>query len=182
MTVAATGRLSSYDPNLQNIPIRTELGRGIRKAFLADKGHQLGSFDYSQIELRVLAHMCGEPALVQAFREHEDVHTATAEQMFPGGEVSRQQRGLAKMLNYAVLYGVSEFGLAQQLGGGFSIGEAKELINKYNERFPSVKEFTSSVVAEARSKGFTTTMMGRRRYFPDIHAPKINERKAAERQ
>jgi DNA polymerase I len=86
------------------------------------------------------------------------------------------------MLNYAVLYGVSEFGLAQQLGGGFSIGEAKELITKYAERFPSVKEFTNSVVAEARAKGFTTTLMGRRRYFPDIHAPKMNERKAAERQ
>lgn len=184
MTVAATGRLSSNDPNLQNIPIRTELGRGIRKAFLADKGYQLGSFDYSQIELRVLAHMCGEPALVEAFREHEDVHTATAQLMFGLGEEapSKAQRGQAKMLNYAVLYGVSEFGLAQQLGGGFSIGEAKALITTYNERFPSVKEFTNSVVAEARSKGFTTTMMGRRRYFPDIHAPKMNERKAAERQ
>ncbi len=184
MTVAATGRLSSNDPNLQNIPIRTELGRGIRKAFRADPGYQLGSFDYSQIELRVLAHMCGEPALVDAFREHEDVHTATAQLMFNLGEEkpSKEQRGYAKMLNYAVLYGVSEFGLAQQLGGGFSIGEAKELINTYNERFPSVKAFTASVVAEAKAKGFTTTMMGRRRYFPDIHAPKINERKAAERQ
>jgi DNA polymerase-1 len=184
MTVAATGRLSSYDPNLQNIPIRTELGRGIRKAFLADKGYQLGSFDYSQIELRVLADMCEEPALVKAFREHEDVHTATAQQMFALGDepATKQQRGLAKMLNYAVLYGVSEFGLAQQLGVGFSIGEAKELITRYNERFPSVKEFTNSVIAEARAKGFTTTLMGRRRYFPDIHAPKMNERKAAERQ
>lgn len=184
MTVAATGRLSSNDPNLQNIPIRTELGRGIRQAFHAGPGYQLGSFDYSQIELRVLAHMCGEAALVDAFREHEDVHTATAQQMFGLGEEapSKEQRGYAKMLNYAVLYGVSEFGLAQQLGGGFSIGEAKDLINKYNERFPSVKEFTNGVVAEARAKGFTTTLMGRRRYFPDIHAPKMNERKAAERQ
>lgn len=184
MTVAATGRLSSNDPNLQNIPIRTELGRGIRKAFRADPGYDLGSFDYSQIELRVLAHMCGEPALVDAFREHEDVHTATAQLMFGLGDTppSKVQRGQAKMLNYAVLYGVSEFGLAQQLGGGFSIGEAKELITKYNERFPSVKGFTDSVVAEARAKGFTTTLMGRRRYFPDIHAPKLNERKAAERQ
>lgn len=184
MTVAATGRLSSYDPNLQNIPIRTELGRGIREAFRATEGYQLGSFDYSQIELRVLAHMCGEEALTDAFRDHVDVHTVTAQQMFMLGEepASKEQRRLAKMLNYAVLYGVSEFGLAQQLGGGFSIAEAKELINRYNERFPSVKAFTGGVVQEAKSKGFTTTMMGRRRYFPDIHAPKMNERKAAERQ
>jgi len=184
MTVAATGRLSSYDPNLQNIPIRTELGRGIRKAFLADSGYQLASFDYSQIELRVLAHMCNEPALVEAFREHQDVHTATAQLMFGLGDAlpSKDQRGQAKTLNYAVLYGVTEFGLAQQMSGKFSIGEAKALIATYNERFPSVKGFTDSVIAEARSKGFTTTLMGRRRYFPDIHAPKIMERKAAERQ
>lgn len=184
MTVAATGRLSSIDPNLQNIPIRTELGRGIRKAFQAAPGHVLASFDYSQIELRVLAHLCGEPALVEAFQAREDVHTATAEHMFgvPASEVSKEQRRYAKMLNYAVLYGVSEFGLAQQLGGGFSIGEAKALITRYNERFPSVRDFTAAVVQEAKSKGFTTTLRGRRRYFPDIHAPKINERRAAERQ
>jgi len=184
MTGAATGRLSSYDPNLQNIPVRTELGRSIRKAFLADTGYQLAAFDYSQIELRVLAHMCGEPALVEAFRTHEDVHTATAQLMFGLGDAmpTKDQRGQAKTLNYAVLYGVSEFGLAQQMGGQFSIGEAKALITTYNERFPSVKGFTDAVIQEARSKGFTTTLMGRRRYFPDIHAPKIMERKAAERQ
>lgn len=182
--VAATGRLSSNDPNLQNIPIRTELGRGIRKAFVADEGYCLASFDYSQIELRVLAHMCGEPALVKAFEDHVDVHTVTAQQMFNlGSELpSKTQRGYAKMLNYAVLYGVTDFGLANQLGGGFSRAEAKDLINLYNERFPSVKEFTKSVVQEARSKGFTTTMCGRRRYFPDIHAAKIQDRQYAERQ
>ncbi|MGV3618032.1 MAG: DNA polymerase I [Fimbriimonas sp.] len=182
--VAATGRLSSNDPNLQNIPIRTELGRGIRKAFHAEKGYKLASLDYSQIELRVLAHMCGEPALVEAFREHTDVHTVTAQQMFGlgDGQATKEQRRLAKMLNYAVLYGVSEFGLAQQLGTGFSITEAKSLIERYNERFPSVRDFTKSIVAEAKSKGFTTTLYGRRRYFPDIHAPKLQERKYAERQ
>jgi len=182
--VAATGRLSSNDPNLQNIPIRTELGRGIRKAFHAERGYNLASLDYSQIELRVLAHMCGEPALVEAFREHVDVHTVTARYMFgmEGGEATKEQRRLAKMLNYAVLYGVSEFGLAQQLGGGFSVAEAKALITQYNERFPSVREFTKSIVAEAKSKGFTSTLHGRRRYFPDIHAPKIQERRSAERQ
>ena len=182
--VAATGRLSSNDPNLQNIPIRTELGRGIRKAFIATEGYQFASLDYSQIELRVLASMCGEPALVDAFNRHVDVHTVTAQQMFGlgEGEATKEQRRLAKMLNYAVLYGVSEFGLAQQLGGGFSISEAKELIRLYNERFPTVLDFTKSIITEARSKGFTTTMCGRRRYFPDIHAPKIMERKSAERQ
>lgn len=182
-TVAATGRLSSNDPNLQNIPIRTELGRGIRKAFQADPGFKLASLDYSQIELRVLAHMCEEKALVEAFRDRIDVHTVTAQYMFgTEGGVTKEQRRLAKMLNYAVLYGVSEFGLAQQLGAGFSIKDAKALIEQYNERFPSVREFTRSIVVDARSKGFTTTLAGRRRYFPDIHAPKIMERKYAERQ
>jgi DNA polymerase-1 len=182
--VAATGRLSSNDPNLQNIPIRTELGRGIRKAFIATDGYKFASLDYSQIELRVLAHLCGEPALVDAFNRHVDVHTVTAQQMFGLGEgqATKEQRRLAKMLNYAVLYGVSEYGLAQQLGGGFSIAEAKELIRLYNERFPTVLDFTKSIVGEAKSKGFTTTLCGRRRYFPDIHAPKIMERKYAERQ
>jgi DNA polymerase I len=131
-----------------------------------------------------LAHMCGEPALVRAFTEREDVHTVTAQLMFGLGEAepSKEQRRLAKMLNYAVLYGVSEFGLAQQLGAGFGFAEAKELIRVYNERFPTVKAFTDSIIQEARSKGFTTTLYGRRRYFPDIHAPKIMDRKAAERQ
>ncbi len=181
---AATGRLSSNDPNLQNIPIRTELGREIRKAFIAADGCQLLSLDYSQIELRVLAHMCEEPALKKAFEEHEDVHTVTAQHMFGLGKepATKEQRRLAKMLNYAVLYGVSEFGLAQQLGGGFSVAEAKELIKTYNERFPSVKGFTDALIQEAKSKGFTRTLLGRRRYFPDIHSPKVMERKSVERQ
>ncbi|MBC8064277.1 MAG: DNA polymerase I, partial [Chlorobia bacterium] len=181
---AATGRLSSNDPNLQNIPIRTELGREIRKAFISADGCSLLSLDYSQIELRVLAHLCEEPALKKAFDEHEDVHTVTAQQMFGLGDhpATKEQRRLAKMLNYAVLYGVSEFGLAQQLGGGFSVAEAKELIKTYNERFPSVKGFTDGIIQDAKSKGFTRTLLGRRRYFPDIHSPKIMERKAVERQ
>jgi DNA polymerase-1 len=181
-TTAATGRLSSNDPNLQNIPIRTELGRSIRKAFVAAPGYELASFDYSQIELRVLAHMCGEPALVSAFENHEDVHSATARIMFHVDEPTKDQRRYAKLLNYAVLYGVTDFGLANQLGGGFSRAEAKELIGLYNERFPTVKGFTQEVVNEARSKGFTTTLSGRRRYFPDIHASRFNDRQYAERQ
>jgi DNA polymerase-1 len=181
---AATGRLSSNDPNLQNIPIRTELGRSIRAAFTAAPGYRLLSCDYSQIELRVLAHMCGEPALVQAFQRHEDVHTATAQLMFKLGDSKpdKTQRNYAKLLNYAVLYGVTGFGLAQQLGGGFSRAEAQKLIDLYNERFPTVRDFMKSVVESARSKGFTTTLYGRRRYFPDIHAAKVTERQYAERQ
>jgi len=183
-TVAATGRLSSIDPNLQNIPIRTELGRQIRKAFVAAPGTILGSFDYSQIELRILAHYCHDEPLVEAFRTGIDVHTVTAALMFhvDKGAVTKEQRRLAKMLNYAVLYGVTDFGLANQLGAGFGVAEARELIRQYNERFPKVREFTLGVVEEARSKGFTTTLLGRRRYFSDIHAGNRSARLYAERQ
>lgn len=183
-TVAATGRLSSNEPNLQNIPIRTALGRQIRKAFVSENGYKLASFDYSQIELRVLAHMCEDEALTEAFARRIDVHTVTASLMFgiPESEVTKQQRGLAKLLNYAVLYGVTEYGLANQLGGGFSVSEARALIEQYRERFPRVKGFTEATIQEARSKGFTTTIFGRRRYFPDIHNANRNERMYAERQ
>jgi DNA polymerase-1 len=183
-TVAATGRLSSNEPNLQNIPIRTELGRQIRKAFVAAKGYELASFDYSQIELRLLAHLCRDDALVEAFQTRVDVHTVTASLTFgiPVESVSKEQRRLAKMLNYAVLYGVTDFGLANQLGGGFSVSEAKALITQYFERFPKIKNFTEGVVAEARTKGFTVTLCGRRRYFPDIHSQNRNERMGVERQ
>ncbi len=183
-TVAATGRLSSIDPNLQNIPVRTELGRQIRRAFEAAPGFELASFDYSQIELRVLAHMSHDPNLVEAFQKHVDVHTVTAAIMFKVAEtdVTKEQRRLAKLLNYAVLYGVTDFGLANQLGEGFSRTEAAELIKTYNERFPTVKAFTQSVVDEARSKGFTVTLCGRRRQFPDIHAANRGVRQYAERQ
>jgi len=183
-TVAATGRLSSNDPNLQNIPIRTELGRTIRRAFVAAPGTTLGSFDYSQIELRVLAHFCHDEALVQAFETGVDVHTVTASLMFgvPQESVAKDQRGLAKMLNYAVLYGVTDFGLANQLGVGFGVAEARALIQQYNERFPKVKAYTDGIIEEARSKGFTVTACGRRRYFSDIHAGNQQMRKYAERQ
>lgn len=183
-TVAATGRLSSNDPNMQNIPIRTELGRTIRKAFYAPEGMELLSLDYSQIELRILAHMCGDENLVAAFQDGRDIHTATAAQMF-GVElekVDKSQRGLAKMLNYAVLYGVSGFGLSNQLGAGFSPADAKELITQYNERFPKVKAFTNDMIEKTRNQGFTETMSGRRRYFPDINASNRQRRQYAERQ
>lgn len=182
--VAATGRLSSNDPNLQNIPIRTELGRQLRKAFIAPEGMELLSLDYSQIELRILAHMCGDEALVQAFNDFTDVHTATAALMFncEQSEVTKEQRRWAKLLNYAVLYGVTGFGLSNQLGAGFSPGDASALIKQYNERFPTVKAFTDGIIEETRKRGFTTTLMGRRRNFPDIHAANRAVRSYAERQ
>jgi DNA polymerase-1 len=182
--VAATGRLSSNDPNLQNIPVRTELGRQIRKAFTAAKGCVLASFDYSQIELRVLAHMCKDEALVGAFQRHEDVHRATAALMFhvSPSEVTREQRNQAKLLNFAVLYGVTDFGLARQLGVGFSVSDARELIEQYYSRFPSVKAFIDTIVEGARRTGYTTTLSGRRRYFPEIHAANRNTRMYSERQ
>lgn len=183
-TVAATGRLSSNDPNLQNIPVRTELGREIRRAFIAPKGYNLASLDYSQIELRILAHMCEDEKLVEAFSKGLDVHAATASLMWnePIGEISSEHRRYAKMLNFAVLYGVTDFGLANQLGGEFTVAEAKQLISDYYLRFPKVKAFTDSIVEEARSKGFTRTLCGRRRYFSDIHAGNRQARFYAERQ
>ncbi len=183
-TVAATGRLSSNDPNLQNIPVRTELGRQIRRAFVAEQGTRLVSFDYSQIELRLLAHLCGDENLVRAFEEGRDIHAATAALTFgvPVEAVTKDQRNRAKLLNYAVLYGVSNFGLAQQMGGVISAAEAKALIDQYFERFPSVRRFVEQTVSEARQKGFTRTIFGRRRYFPEINAPNWNVRQAAERQ
>jgi DNA polymerase-1 len=182
--VAATGRLSSNEPNLQNIPIRTELGRQIRRAFVAPDGYELLSLDYSQIELRVLAHMCEDPALVQAFRTGQDVHAATAALMFDEdlGAVTKEQRRLAKLLNYAVLYGVTGYGLSNQLGPGFSPADANALIKQYSERFPTVKAFTDHLVMEARASGFTRTLIGRRRVFPDINAPNWSRRQYAERQ
>lgn len=151
---------------------------------MAGDSFDLASFDYSQIELRILAHMCRDEALVDAFQSRVDVHTVTASLMFgiSTEAVTKEQRRLAKMLNYAVLYGVTDFGLANQLGSGFGVAEARSLIEQYNERFPKVKQFTEGMVEEARSKGFTTTMKGRRRYFPDIHAGNRNTRLYAERQ
>jgi DNA polymerase-1 len=183
-TVAATGRLSSAEPNLQNIPIRTELGREIRRAFVADEGFLLASLDYSQIELRILAHVCEEPALVNAFQEDKDVHSATAALIWnkPEEEVTSEERRQAKTLNYAILYGVTDFGLATQLGGAFSVAETKQLISDYFKRFPAVREYIESTLHQARTKGYTTTLLGRRRYFPDIKASNRARRLYAERQ
>ncbi len=181
---AATGRLSSTEPNLQNIPIRTEMGRQIRKAFCAPEGYKLVSCDYSQIELRLLAHMSKDRALLEAFNHHQDIHAATAALMFhqKQDEVTKEQRRLAKILNFSVLYGVTEFGLANQLGKGFGFNDAKHLIIEYYARFPSVKAFTESIVEDAKKYGYTETLLGRRRYFPDIHTSNRHRRLYVERQ
>jgi DNA polymerase I len=180
-TVAATGRLSSSDPNLQNIPIRSEAGREIRKAFIAPAGQVLLSCDYSQIELRVFAHVTGDPELRRAFLADEDIHAATASRVFnvPLDLVSPEMRRRAKTVNFAVIYGQSDFGLANQLG--ISTAEAQAFITSYFEQFPGVKAYNERTLAAAREKGYVQTLMGRRRYLPEINSGNFNIRQAAER-
>ncbi|MEM9488908.1 MAG: DNA polymerase I [Myxococcota bacterium] len=179
--VAATGRLSSQDPNLQNIPIRTELGREIRRAFVAGAGKTLVSVDYSQIELRILAHLCGDPVLCRAFREGIDVHTQTAAEVFglDLDAVGSNERRVAKAVNYGLIYGQSQFGLAQVLG--IPQSEAKRYINLYFERFARVRTFMDETIASARETGMATTILGRRRLLPEIGARNFQRRRAAER-
>lgn len=181
-TIAATGRLSSTNPNLQNIPIRTEVGRRIRRAFLADPGANLLTADYSQIELRILAHVTREPALVAAFEAGEDIHAATASRLFhvPLAEVQPDQRRLAKTVNFAVLYGQSAFGLARTTG--MANAEAVEFIRNYEQTFPLVREYVQNTLHQARTQGYVQTLMGRRRYFPEMSGLPVVQRQAAERE
>ena len=182
-TVASTGRLSSNNPNLQNIPIRTEVGRGIRKAFVASPGHVLVSTDYSQIELRVFAHMTGEPALVKAFADDDDIHARTARLIFgvaEGQPVTGDQRRSAKTINFAVLYGAGPFRVSNELG--IPQSEAKELIKNYYESYPSVKQFAEATLEVARTQGYVQTLLGRRRYVPDVNSANYQFRQAAERE
>lgn len=180
--VTATGRLSSTNPNLQNIPIRDAVGREIRKAFTApDYEHVIVSADYSQVELRIMAHLSGDPALRQAFLDGEDVHTATAAKVFgvTPAEVTREQRRRAKTANFGIIYGISAFGLATRLQ--IPRGEAKELIDGYFTHYPGVKEYMERVVAEARDRGYVETIFGRRRYLADIRSNNSMTRSLAER-
>jgi DNA polymerase-1 len=180
-TVAATGRLSSSDPNLQNIPIRTELGREIRKGFVAEKGCLFFGADYSQIELRILAHFSGDEAFVRAFREGIDVHRQTASVIFgvPLEDVTNEMRGRAKTINFATLYGQGDFSLARQLG--ISREEARDFIQAYFERFSGVRSFLDQQVGLARDRGYVETLSGRRRYVPEIKATNWNVRQFGER-
>ena len=179
--VTATGRLSSSDPNLQNIPVRTELGREIRKAFVASRGNVLLSADYSQIELRILAHMTGDVGLTSAFENDEDIHTHTATTIFgcSDSEVTPEMRRRAKTVNFAVIYGMSDFSLARSLG--ISTKEARDYIETYFARFPGVREYTKSTIEQAREQGFVSTPLGRRRYMHDINSANRNVRQFAER-
>jgi len=178
LTGAQTGRLSSNDPNLQNIPIRTEVGRKIRDAFIADSGHKLLSADYSQIELRLAAHMADVPQLKEAFNAGHDVHAITAEEVF--GTVDRETRNKAKTINFAILYGSSAWGIASRMG--LSREEGKAIIDRYFERFPGIRDFMHSTLAFAREHGFTKTLFGRKTHFePNIRSPNPSIRAGAER-
>jgi len=177
-TTATTGRLSSTNPNLQNIPIRTELGREIRACFVAEEGHKLISADYSQVELRILAHIAGEDALKEIFRRGEDVHTATAERILEG-KADPGTRSKAKMVNYGIVYGLSAFGLADRLG--IEQDEAQRFIDRYLEGFPRVKEFIERTIEEARDEGHVSTLFGRIRRVPELRSRQRQTRLQGER-
>jgi DNA polymerase-1 len=179
--VAATGRLSSSDPNLQNIPIRTETGREIRKAFIADAGHVLLSADYSQVELRVLAHMSGDESLIETFQRGADIHRATASKMFniPEAELTVEQRRAAKTINFGVLYGMSAFRLSNELN--ISTAQAKDWIDAYFSRYPKIQEFLDRTLEDARATGKVKTLFGRIRYIPEIQNRSFTVRGNAER-
>jgi DNA polymerase-1 len=180
-TATATGRLSSINPNLQNIPIRTETGREIRACFVAEEGHQLLSVDYSQVELRVLAHIAGEDVLKDIFRRGEDVHTETASAVFDVApeQLDKGMRSKAKMVNYGIVYGLSAYGLADRLR--IPQEEAQEFIDRYLERFPAVRRFMDEAVVQATEHGYVSTLFGRRRMIPEIRARQWSVRKLGER-
>jgi DNA polymerase-1 len=181
-TVTTTGRLSSTNPNLMNIPIRTDIGRTIRRAFIPADGYKLLSVDYSQIELRVMAHLSEDPILVEVFRNKEDVHAATAARIFgvDAADLTVGQRSTAKMVNYGLAYGMGAPGLAERLN--IEVPEAREIMDVYFEQFGGVKEFLDTVVTKAHADGFTTTMFGRRRYLPELGSGNPRVRAIGERQ
>ncbi|MBT8286329.1 MAG: DNA polymerase I, partial [Flavobacteriaceae bacterium] len=181
-TVAATGRLSSNNPNLQNIPIRTERGRQVRKAFVSrDKDYVLLAADYSQIELRIIAALSEEDTMIEAFENGEDIHASTASKVFniPLDQVTREQRGNAKTVNFGIIYGVSAFGLSNQTD--LSRTEAKELIDTYYKTYPKLRRYMADQVDFAREHGYVQTVLGRRRYLKDINGSNAVVRGAAER-
>ena len=180
-TGTATGRISSSEPNLQNIPVRTEMGREIRKAFIVAPGCVLADADYSQIELRVMAHFSGDAAMVDAFQKGQDIHTRTAAEVYgvPMEEVSREMRSSAKAVNFGLVYGISEFGLARNIG--VSRKQAGDFIVRYFERYPGVKKFMDEAVKKGYDQGYAVTMMGRRRQLPELKSSNANVRNFGER-
>jgi DNA polymerase-1 len=179
--VAATGRLSTSNPNLQAIPIRTELGREIRSAFVAEPGWKLVSADYSQVELRILAHVSGEPKLREAFARGEDIHAATAAEVLgrPQAELTKDERNIAKMVNFGIIYGISAFGLSENLE--IPREEAQTYIDAYLARFPHVQDFIARTIEQATNDGYVTTLLGRRRPVPEIRASNRQTRGLGER-
>lgn len=180
-TVTATGRLSSSNPNLQNIPIRNEDGKEIRKAFIPDEGCEFFSADYSQIELRIMAHLSNDPHMIEAFQKDQDIHAATAAKIYKVKleEVTREQRSKAKTANFGIIYGISVFGLAERLN--VDRKEAKALIDGYFENYPNVKAYMDQSIQEAREKGYIETIFKRKRYLPDINSKNAVVRGYAER-
>ena len=180
-TITATGRLSSTEPNLQNIPMRIELGRLIRKAFVPKDGFVFLDSDYSQIELRVLAHMSGDEKLIEAYQQAQDIHRITASQVFhiPFDEVTDLQRRNAKAVNFGIVYGISSFGLSQDLS--ISKKEAAEYIERYFETYPKIKTFLDGLVEQAKQTGYVTTMFGRRRPVPELSSSNFMQRSFGER-
>ncbi|HHF6716684.1 TPA: DNA polymerase I [Haemophilus influenzae] len=179
--VTATGRLSSSDPNLQNIPIRNEEGRRIRQAFIAREGYSIVAADYSQIELRIMAHLSGDQGLINAFSQGKDIHRSTAAEIFGVSldEVTSEQRRNAKAINFGLIYGMSAFGLSRQLG--ISRADAQKYMNLYFQRYPSVQQFMTDIRAKAKAQGYVETLFGRRLYLPDINSSNAMRRKGAER-
>ena len=179
--VAATGRLSTSNPNLQAIPIRTELGREIRSAFVAEPGHRMLSADYSQIELRILAHVSGEPKLREAFARGDDIHTATAAEVLgkDPATLTTGERSVAKMINFGIIYGISAFGLSENLE--IPREEAQTYIDAYLARFPLVQDFIQRTIEQARRDGYVTSLLGRRRPGPEIRASNRQTRSLGER-
>lgn len=180
-TITATGRLSSSNPNLQNIPVRDAQGKEVRKAFIPENGNIFFSADYSQIELRIMAHLSGDESLIDAFRQGNDIHAATAAKIFKKElrEVTADERRKAKTANFGIIYGISAFGLAERMGG--SRTEAKQLIDEYFATYPGVKDYMTKSIETAREKGYTETLFGRRCYLPDINSHNAVVRGYAER-
>jgi len=181
-TVARTGRLSSDRPNLHNIPVRSERGRVFRTAFVAPPGHKLLIADYDQIELRCIAHLAEDPGLIEAFDAGDDIHTATAAKVFgiDPADVHVEERSKAKMVSYGLAYGMEAYGLAQRLN--IAVSEAAEILDSYFEAFPSVKQYMDDTVEQARERGYTETLFGRRRQIPELSSGNRQVRQAGERQ